>query len=845
VKAVVVGRLAKLSITRITAVFALLTLVPLLLLAFSSVRLSTDAVQMQVNARLRGAASNGAAYVGSEMKSLSELVTSYAGRPNLRQALESGPGAHATRTIAYNLRQLRSSRRGIATTFITDPSGRLIDVRPKTAGIVGRDFSSRDWYQGVTAMAGPYVSDAYRTAARGHLLVVAAASPVRAVLANGGQGKTVALLVAAYDLNTIGTLSQSFLSRDGLALTVTDRRGTVIAGPRSATSSVVSDKDALPVGAALAGRSGVVEAARKNEPVTAYAPVPGIGWAATVEIPGHAANAAGSRLRFTVLAISALLAIVLSAALILLVLTLRERRRIEERLRISEGTARSIIDAAGQAFISMDEGGLLTGWNRRAEDTFGWTREEVIGRPTSEVIRISYADETGERSLPDLFADSSTALKDRRFDVIAHHRDGRSFPASVTSWSVVVEDRRSFSAFVEDITERRAAEYEIRVAQQAAEEASLAKSDFLSRVSHELRTPLNAILGFGQLLEMDKLGPEQQESVHEIVRGGRHLLELINEVLDISRIETGQLSLSLEPVLLDHLVGESMSLVTPLAGQRSIVLDHVAAREGIHVAADRQRLKQVLLNLLSNAIKYNIDGGIVTVRSREVDAKIEVTVTDTGLGIAPARLQRLFTPFDRLGAERTEVEGTGLGLSLTKSLVEAMGGELRVVSEVGRGTTFCLQLPPADDPGASEPLAAVTAEDHAGRTLRTILYIEDNLSNVKLIGRALKRRPDVQLVTAVQGSIGIELARAHRPDLILLDLHLPDTTGAEVLNELRRDPRTATIPVVIVSADATSGQIERLLVEGADAYITKPIELATLFTTIDSFISEVQPERVS
>jgi PAS domain S-box-containing protein len=843
---VVVGRLAKLSIPRITGLFALLTLVPLLLLAFSSVRLSTDAVQMQVNARLRGAASNGAAYVGSEMKSLSELVTSYADRPNLRQALESGrPSLHATRTIAHNLRQLRSSRRGIATTFITDASGRLIDVRPKTPMIIGRDFSFRDWYQGVTALADPYVSDAYRTAARGHLLVVAAASPVRAVLAHGGQGKTVALLVAAYDLNTIDTLSQSFLSRDGLALTVTDQRGTVVAGPRSSTSSLVSDKGALPVAAALAGKSGVVQAARKNDPVTAYAPIPGIGWAATVEISGHAANAAGSRLRFAVLAISALLAIVLSAGLVLLVLTLRERRRIEQRLRASEGTARSIIDAAGQAFITTDEGGVLTGWNRRAEDTFGWTREEVIGRQTSEVIRISYADETTERSLTDLFADESGALKDRKIDVMAHHRDGGRFPASVTIWSVLVEDRCSFSAFVEDITERKAAEHEIRVAQKAAEEASLAKSDFLSRVSHELRTPLNAILGFGQLLEMDKLGPEQKESVHEIVRGGRHLLELINEVLDISRIETGQLSLSLEPVLVDHVIGECISLVTPLASQRSITLDQVVAREGLHVAADRQRLKQVVLNLLSNAIKYNIDGGTVTVSTREMDPEVEVTVTDTGLGIPAARLQRLFIPFDRLGAERTEVEGTGLGLSLTKNLVEAMGGELQVVSDVGRGTTFTLQLPPADDPGVSEPYATVAAETRSERALRTILYIEDNLSNVKLVGRALQRRSDIKLLTAVQGSIGIEFARTHRPDLILLDLHLPDTTGAEVLDELRRDPRTATIPVVIVSADATSGQIERLLVEGADAYLTKPIELATLFTTIDSFISEAQPERVS
>jgi CheY-like chemotaxis protein/anti-sigma regulatory factor (Ser/Thr protein kinase) len=369
---------------------------------------------------------------------------------------------------------------------------------------------------------------------------------------------------------------------------------------------------------------------------------------------------------------------------------------------------------------------------------------------------------------------------------------------------------------------------------QSLERASQYKSEFLSRMSHELRTPLNSILGFGQLLELDALSPEQRESVTHILKGGRHLLELINEVLDISRIETGRLHLSPEPIQVGELLQESLDLIRPLADQRGIKIASEFSREERYVRADRQRLKQVVLNLLSNAIKYNRDGGSVRMICRETPGGgLQIRVTDTGPGIPPALQARLFTPFDRLGAEQQGIEGTGLGLVLSRRLVEAMGGGLGVDSALGEGSTFWVELPLVDPPRAvPEPRPPEGRAPAPGAT-GTILYIEDNLANLRLIERVLARRPGITLLSAMQGRLGLALAREHRPGLVLLDLQLPDVPGHEVLRHLRGDPRTRHIPVVVLSADATPGQTERILAAGARAYLTKPLDVKALLGMLD------------
>ena len=385
----------------------------------------------------------------------------------------------------------------------------------------------------------------------------------------------------------------------------------------------------------------------------------------------------------------------------------------------------------------------------------------------------------------------------------------------------------------QEITERRRAE-------EAADRANRAKSDFLSRMSHELRTPLNGILGFGQLLEMESLPADQAEGVAHILKAGRHLLGLINEVLDISRIEVGRLQLSLEPVPVSDTLHGAIDLVRPLAAQHGIELGAEVANEDCHVLADRQRLQQVLLNLLSNAVKYNRARGAVTVSCEERGSdRLRILVTDTGQGISPGKLERLFIPFDRLGAEGTGIEGTGLGLALSKHLVEVMGGVLDVTSQVGIGSTFAVELPRTAAPvDVRKPVEASPTLPTAARQARvTVLYIEDNLSNLRLIEQVLSRRPNATLLSAMQGRLGLDLAREHRPDLILLDLHLPDLSGEDVLRQLLAEPRTRDIPVVVLSADATPGQVERLLAVGAQAYLTKPLDVPKFLALVDQRVS--------
>ena len=395
-----------------------------------------------------------------------------------------------------------------------------------------------------------------------------------------------------------------------------------------------------------------------------------------------------------------------------------------------------------------------------------------------------------------------------------------------------------FHTVARDVSERKQAEADVRRARDEAELANAAKGEFLSRMSHELRTPLHAILGFGELLERHDPRPDQSEQLTQIMKAGRHLLELINEVLDLSRIDDGALRLSLEPVNVGELVTETLEMLEPVAAASSVRLVVPSfERPDVHVLADRQRLKQVLLNLLSNAVKYNREGGEVRVAGTTAASPLaRIEVADTGLGIAPGDVERAFSAFERLGAETTDVEGTGLGLALTKRLIDAMGGTIGVESEVGRGTVFWLDLPEVPAPEARAPVRQRTGTAAARpvrRDARTVLYVEDNPSNIKLVETILRERPEVTLLVAQQGRLGLDLAREHAPALVLLDLNLPDISGEEILRRLRADERTAAIPIFMVSADATLGQVARLRSGGADGYLTKPFEIEQFLAVID------------
>lgn len=400
---------------------------------------------------------------------------------------------------------------------------------------------------------------------------------------------------------------------------------------------------------------------------------------------------------------------------------------------------------------------------------------------------------------------------------------------------------------------------ELTASRDSALAATRAKDEFLSRTSHELRTPLSAIIGFGQLLQMEDLSDDDRESVDHIVRAGRHLLSLINEVLDIAKIETGVVSLSVEPVQLADVVDEAVALVGGQVEEREITVS-VAVPPDLVVHADRQRLEQIVLNLLTNAVKYNTHGGRVDVAAAVVapvanevtdggaptapsphDAdRVRLSVTDTGPGIAGDEIARLFEPFERLDAAARGIDGTGVGLALSKALTEAMGGEIGVQSTVGEGSTFWCDFDRAD--AAATPAAPTTerpgTDDRPpAKDGSIVLYVEDNVANQHLVSRVLRDRPE-HLEVVAEGRRALDFARRVRPAAVLLDLHLPDMHGYDVLTRLKADPATADIPVVIVSADATGHTREQLSRAGAFRYLTKPVDVGELRDVLDRLARE-------
>src|SRR5579864_1131691 len=522
---------------------------------------------------------------------------------------------------------------------------------------------------------------------------------------------------------------------------------------------------------------------------------------------------------------------------------------------------RELFELAPVAYHEIDSAGVLRRVNQAECRMLRFSAEEMIGKPVWEFVsadqqvecrhaihRKVSCEELLEPYEHDFLRRDGGYLILEIYDSLIRDRAGQV--TGIRSVLLDVTDRRlAEQLLANEVTERERLTVALRRSKEEAEKANRAKSEFLSRMSHELRTPLNAILGFAQLLEMSALDRDKREAVAQILKAGQHLLGLINEVLEISRIEAGRLSLSPEPVLISSAIQEALDLLTPMAVRRNIMLrDDGGTERRRYVMADQQRLKQVLLNLISNAIKYNGDGDNVTIATEEIDgSRLKIKVRDTGPGIKPESLPKLFTPFERLGAEQTGVEGTGLGLALSKRLLEMMGGSIGVENNPDRGATFWMELPLVQDPvtelQATMPAVSAPVRPAQQQRQRIVLYVEDNLSNITLIEHIIVHRPHVKLVAAMQGRLGLDLAREHRPDLILLDLHLPDISGEDVLQGLRQQPELRNTPVIVISADATRSRIERLLGMGVLDYLPKPLDIKRFLQLLDTSLSEMDDSK--
>jgi len=526
-----------------------------------------------------------------------------------------------------------------------------------------------------------------------------------------------------------------------------------------------------------------------------------------------------------------------------------EQKKLDQRLRDQQFYTRSLIESNIDALMTTDPAGIITDVNKQMEALTGCTRDELIGAP----FRNHFTDpDRAEAGIKLVLSEKKVT----DYELTARGRDGKETVVSYNATTFYDRDRKLQGVFAaaRDVTERKHSEdmlqeknVELESAKSVAEKANLAKSDFLSNMSHELRSPLNAILGFAQLMESDaqQPTPSQKESLTQILDAGWHLLNLINEILNLAAIESGKATLSGEPVALDEVMLECQAMMDPQAQQRGLSMTFPRFEHACFVKSDRTRLKQILINLLSNAIKYNRARGTVVVDYSEPSPdRIRVSIKDTGAGLSPEKQAQLFQPFNRLGQEAGGEEGTGIGLVVTKRLVELMGGAIGVNSTVGTGTIFWIELPSADAPQhAAESEAAsayVPPPVSHGARVRTVLCVEDNPANLKLVEQLIKRRSDLRLLTAVNGTLGVSVARAARPDVILMDINLPDISGIEALKILRDDPGTSHIPVVALSANAMPRDIEMGLKTGFFRYLTKPIRVNEFMDALDAALTSAE-----
>ena len=525
----------------------------------------------------------------------------------------------------------------------------------------------------------------------------------------------------------------------------------------------------------------------------------------------------------------------------------------------------AILTSANFSIIATDEKGIIQLFNVGAERMLGYKAAEVVNRISPSDIHDPQEVSARARALSLELATpispgfEALAYKASReiedvYELTYICKDGSRFPA-IVSITALRDDFGEIIGYLligTDNSVRKRVESELNAAMAAAEKANSAKSEFLSSMSHELRTPLNAILGFAQLLECGSPLPtsSQKRSIDQILKAGWYLLDLINEILDLALIESGKLTLSSEPIALVEVMLECRAMIEPQAQKRGIGMTFPRFEIPCYVEADRTRIKQVLINLLFNAIKYNVPGGSVAVEcSPSGPDNLRISVRNTGPGLTVEQLGQLFQPFNRLGQESGAEEGTGIGLVVAKRLIELMGGTIGADSTIGVGSVFWIELRLTSAPRLAGfdagRVALAQSQTQDGTARHTLLYVEDNPANLELVEQIIARRKDLRMLSAADGSIGIEFARAYQPDVILMDINLPGISGVDAMRVLRADPATAHIPIIALSANAVPRDIAKALDAGFFSYITKPIKVEHFMETLDVAMkhSQSKPPR--